>query len=310
MKKDKAYYLARAIQGFKVLVIYHCVTKPLYEKAYHKNCKFSKKELMRQMDFLSTWDDRTKKEKQILAYKYAEYSKTFNYTFGIPRKLVADVLGAYQDEQGKLVRIHIDEVVDWLVKKGWLKVLNHGSKTKKNDDGKLVKSCWWTKKYLIANKNYWLTLLDDDRYSDYSKYPLDDLGFTIRAVKAIAKFRKANIPQVKKSTPKKSKPKAKPENKKTMPTNMTEQYVRGLMNETQVENELRAMGWTQKDIDKAIDGLNLRKKIHGWQKQLMRGNITLDDYLSTMKKIGMTDEQMIKVKQAWEEKLTTMRNAI
>lgn len=31
--------------------------------------------------------------------------------------------------------------------------------------------CWWDKKYLLANRDYWLKLIADKRYSDINTYP-------------------------------------------------------------------------------------------------------------------------------------------
>ena len=186
--KNRDYYIRRAEVGFKTLVIYFSVTRPQYEKAYHKDDKFDKDVLMRQMDFLSTWDKRSKREKELLAKRYSEYARTFNYTFDIPVGLVKEILGKYRRS-----RISIKEITDKLEADGWLEVKNAGTRTKKGEDGKAHVVCWWHKKYLIANKKYWLKLLSDKKYSDYLKYPKDEEGFVQRAVKIIAKYRKNTI---------------------------------------------------------------------------------------------------------------------
>ena len=186
--KNRDYYIRRAEVGFKTLVIYFSVTRPQYEKAYHKDDKFDKDVLMRQMDFLSTWDKRSKREKELLAKRYSEYARTFNYTFDIPVGLVKDIIGKYRRS-----RISIKEITDKLEADGWLEVKNAGTRTKKGEDGKAHVVCWWHKKYLIANKKYWLKLLSDKKYSDYLKYPEDKEGFVQRAVSIIAKYRKNTI---------------------------------------------------------------------------------------------------------------------
>lgn len=186
--KNRDYYIRRAEVGFKTLVIYFSVTRPQYEKAYHKDDKFDKDVLMRQMDFLSTWDKRSKREKELLAKRYSEYARTFNYTFDIPVGLVKEILGKYRRS-----RISIKEITDKLEADGWLEVKNAGTRTKKGEDGKAHVICWWHKKYLIANKKYWLKLLSDKKYSDYQKYPTDEEGFVQRAVSIIKKYRKNTI---------------------------------------------------------------------------------------------------------------------
>lgn len=186
--ENRDYYMRRAEVGFKTLVIYFSVTRPQYEKAYHKDGKFNKDVLIRQMDFLSTWDNRSKREKELLARRYSEYARTFNYTFDIPVGLVKEILGKYRRS-----RISIKEITDKLKAEGWLEVKNAGTRTKKGEDGKAHVVCWWHKKYLIANKKYWLQLLSDEKYSNYQNYPRDEEGFVQRAVSIIAEYRNDTI---------------------------------------------------------------------------------------------------------------------
>ena len=186
--KNKDYYMRRAEVGFKTLVIYFSVTRPQYEKAYHKDGKFDKDVLLRQMDFLSSWDKRSKREKELLAKRYSDYARTFNYTFDIPVGLVKEILGKYRRS-----RISIKEITDKLEAEGWLEVKNAGTRTKKGEDGKAHVVCWWHKKYLIANRKYWLQLLSDQKYSNYQKYPRDDEGFVQRAISIIVNYRKNTI---------------------------------------------------------------------------------------------------------------------
>ena len=186
--KNRDYYMRRSEVGFKTLIIYFSVTRPQYEKAYHKDGKFDKDVLLHQMEFLSSWDKRSKREKELLAKRYSQYARTFNYTFDIPVGLVKEILGKY-----RRTRISIKEITDKLEADGWLEVKNAGTRTKKCEDGKAHVVCWWHKKYLIANRKYWLQLLSDKKYSDYNKYPRDEEGFVQRAVSIIAKYRKNTI---------------------------------------------------------------------------------------------------------------------
>lgn len=317
-KRDKDYYLARATKGFKTLVIYYSVTRPQYEKAYHKDGKFSTDELLRQLDFLDEWKTRTPRERQLLARTYANYARTFNYTFSIPSELVNKVLGEYRDEHGKLVRIHKEEVIDKLVRDGYIKVLNHGSKTRKGEDGKIHKTCYWGKKYLLANRDYWFSLLSDSRYSDYAKYPIDKEEFALRAVKIIAKYRKQTIPQkpIQESTD------AKPtknfaqhemalkrkEFKEQLVKELKDGVIRGLVDEGTAQNELARAKFSQKEIDSLMPRMRLEKKVHRLQLLLRHREISLDGYISQLKKLGFSDERLAKVRAAWEKEFSENPN--
>jgi hypothetical protein len=296
--RDKEYYLRRAAKGFKTLVIYFCVTRPQYEKAYRKDGKFSKDELMRQMDFLSNWKSKSRREKQFSAKKYAAYSKAFNYTFDIPRKLVSDVLGAYQDETGKLVRIHCDEVVDKLVADGFIEKVNHGTRGKMDEDGTYKVKAYWTNKYLLANRDFWLKLLADPRFSDYTKYPRDDEGFVLRAIRIIAKYRKQTIPQ---------KDIQEPFEKKTFNNfsklnkykaqvvrGLGNEFLRGLMNAGTLQDELARAKFTQKEIDEIVPKLERAKK------ERMEGRLPSIENREAQK--SMTPEELNKQKRAiWDD---------
>ena len=316
--RDKEYYLRRATKGFKTLVTYFCVTRPQYEKAYRKHGKFSKDELMRQMDFLSTWQERSKKEKQILAYKYAAYARTFNYTFDIPRKLVSDVLGAYQDEAGRLVRIHCDEVVDKLVADGFIEKVNHGTRGKVDDDGNYKVKAYWTNKYLLANRDYWLKLLADPRFSDYTKYPHDDEGFVARAIKIIVKHRKQTIPQkpIQESTDAKpTKDSAQHEMdlkrkkfKERLVKELMDGVVRGLVDEGTAQNELARAEFSQKEIDAFTARMSWKKKVHRLKLLLRHGEINLDGYILVLKKLGFSDERLANIRAKWEKELSENPN--
>lgn len=188
MNKDKDWYLRRAITGFKTLVVYFCVTRPQYERAYRKGGKFSIEELIRQESFLASWKFKSRKEKKRLFNLYKIYSRNSNYTFGIPRNLVYEIIGKYK---GK--RISKGEVIGKLQDDGWLEVLDHGSKISKDESGEWKKVYSFSTKYKIANRDYWFKLLSDPMYSDYTKYKRDDEGFVQRAVEIISRWRKSVV---------------------------------------------------------------------------------------------------------------------
>lgn len=192
-KRDKEYYLRRAIKGFKVLIIYQCVTKPQFDKVYKVNGKFSKDKLFDEVDFFKRWAGMGSYERNRYARLHAKYSKHHNLAFGLDCRLVEQILGCFINDKGKQERIHVDEVVQKLKNEGWLDWHDHGTKTKQNEQGKAEVVCWWKRKYFIKNTDYWLRLLADPRFSDYTKYPLDADGFTKRAIKIIAKYRKQTI---------------------------------------------------------------------------------------------------------------------
>lgn len=197
--KDKEYYLRRAKVGIKTLAIYFDVTRPQYEKQYHEDGKFSVDKMLKQIDFINRHKGSYMAKSDLELYK--RYSTTFNYTFGIPSKLIDEVLGRYR-ENGKMFMVKREEVLGSLEEEGWIEVLHAGSKVGKKD-GKYAKLFWWSTKLKIKNREYWFKLLSDSRYSDYTKYPLDDEGFVERAVKIIAAWRKKNVgeKETKKSEP-------------------------------------------------------------------------------------------------------------
>lgn len=169
-KKDKTFYISRAKRDIRDLFIYFNITRPQHERAYFKDGVFSLKELVRQMEFLDGWSNRNRIEKKSLAGKYVGYSKTFNYVFGIPRELVNKVMGEYIDADGKKHRIASEEIIEELVKEGFIKVVNAGRKFNKNEDGSYEVKCYWCKKYIMANKKQWFKLMTDEHYDNINKY--------------------------------------------------------------------------------------------------------------------------------------------
>ena len=88
------------------------------------------------MNFLNKWNKRSKTFKREYAKTYAEYSRNFNLSFCIDSRLIEKVLGCYRDENDRQIRISIDDIVPILVTKGFIKVVKHGTKTRKGSDGK------------------------------------------------------------------------------------------------------------------------------------------------------------------------------
>lgn len=191
MKRDREWYWRRAKRKFKWLVVYFCVTRPQYERGYKdpQTGEFSIKELLRQLDFIGDWKNKTSQFRKQRAREYAEYSRTFNYTFGIPSALIKDVLGKMKDDDGKFRNVPINKLVKELKDEGFLSVKPHGTHTHKDDDGKHHVDYWWSNKYFIANKKYWMRLLKNPKFGDYQKWPNDNDGIVAEVREKIAKWR-------------------------------------------------------------------------------------------------------------------------
>jgi len=250
MKHDKEYYLQRAVDGFRTLIIYQCVTRPQFDPAYKVNGRFSKEKLFEESEFFSKWESMGQQARRRYAKMYADYSKHHNLAFGLDCRLVEKILGSYRDEEGRQVRISIDEVLQNL--KGWVKCTGNGTKTKKNKEGKAEVVCWWRKKYFIASKEYWLRLLDDPKYSDLEKYPRSSDG-EIWALKQIWKYRKQTIPQKPREIEveqKSSKPRRN--YKERVAEGLSQEYIRGIMDMGTLQNELARAKFTQKENDEIV----------------------------------------------------------
>ena len=258
-KHDKEYYVQRAVDGFKTLIIYQCVTRPQFDPAYKVNGRFSKDKLFEESEFFSKWETMGQQARRRYAKMYAEHSKHHNLAFGLDCRLVEKILGSYRDEEGRQVRISIDEVLQNL--KGWVKCTGNGTKTKKNKEGKAEVVCWWRKKYFIASKEYWLRLLDDPKYSDLEKYPRATDG-EIWALKQIWKYRKQTIPQKPREIAveqKSSKPRSN--YKERVAKALSEEYVRGIMNIGALQNELARAKFTQKENDEIVAKAERERKV-------------------------------------------------
>lgn len=170
--------LLRARQDFKDLVIYFCVTRAKHNKKFFDNGTFSSKKMMKMFEFVKTWNNRSESEKKMYAKHHATCSETLNYAFGIDSNLVKQVLGRYVDDKRKKVCIKIDDVLHLINKDNEvIKEVNagrkfefEGGKHKKDKDGNSIVKCYWRKKYLIANRDYWFRLLNDEKYSDVRKF--------------------------------------------------------------------------------------------------------------------------------------------
>ena len=192
--KDRNYYIRRAKTGLRILVIYFCATRPRYEKSYFTNGKFDETKLRKDIDFLKKWDSMTQRQKDIHCGDYTKIASRYNYTFGIPCRLVESILG--EDGDGK--RIPESEVVNALVERGWLEVENAGARQEQDKDKVWHKKCWWKKKYLLKNPKTWLMYLRNPNYSGVEHYPLDKDGFVLRAIKLIKKWREKTMGKKKK----------------------------------------------------------------------------------------------------------------
>ena len=150
--------------------------------------------MRKDIDFLKKWDSMTQRQKDIHCGDYTKIASRYNYTFGIPCRLVESILG--EDGDGK--RIPESEVVNALVERGWLEVENAGARQEQDKDKVWHKKCWWKKKYLLKNPKTWLMYLRNPNYSGVEHYPLDKDGFVLRAIKLIKKWREKTMGKKKK----------------------------------------------------------------------------------------------------------------
>lgn len=192
-RKDYDYYLNRAIKDFKTLVIYFDVIRPQRENYYRINGKFSLEQMKKELAFLSDWKTKDDDFKKRFAQTYSNYSKHFNYCFGIPSRLVEKVLGEYKDDNGTRHRISIDDVLKACSS---ITRLRHGTKTKKDDDGKYKVCRYWIDKYMIPPKQWYIM---------FEKCPNDinELkNASSRIKKIICEFQQSERAKIVKSSPK------------------------------------------------------------------------------------------------------------
>lgn len=166
-KQDLKFYIERAVRDLKTLIIYFNVTRPQYELQFKVNGKFSIDKMMDVQRILKAgW--------RACPYKnYNQLSAAYNYTFGIPVELIRAVVGEYVDDNGRHHRISSSRIVKHLQTIGFIKgVVGNGTRVVKDrDTGKFHSICRWRKKYPIANVKYWMTMLNDPRYSDINTIP-------------------------------------------------------------------------------------------------------------------------------------------
>lgn len=195
-KKDKNYYLTRAVRRFVKVIHYFNITRVKAEKSYHIDGKFNLEKFRHQLKFLSDWNNKSSAEKNRESkgnkQAYTKYSTVWNYTTGIPYELIEKVLGTYRDESGVQHNISLDEVVSILEKKDIIKVINYGSKFKVDDSGNYRPKCHWNTKYLFKNEKYWFKMINSTNYDNWWDFikEEDDAGFYKIWVKWVNQFRK------------------------------------------------------------------------------------------------------------------------
>lgn len=195
-KKDKNFYLTRAVRRFVKLMHYYNITRVKAEKSYHIDGKFNLNKFKHQMKFLNDWNNKSNEDKNRESkgnrQAYTKYSTVWNYTTGIPYELIEEVLGTYRDSDGIRHRISLDEVISILEKKDIIKVINYGSKFKADDSGKYRPKCHWHTKYLFKNEKYWYKMMDSNNYDNWWDFikEKDDKGFYKIWEKWMNKFRK------------------------------------------------------------------------------------------------------------------------
>lgn len=197
-KRTKEQQLEIAKRTVRRIILYFNITRVVNSQFYKVDGKFSMTKYLEEMKFLSTWNKRCKEAKRDLAGKYAEYSKHFNLVQGIPSKLLEQARRRYEDADGITKYIATKEILEELVKEGFIRPLDKqpkaGRKFKKNkESGEFEVKAWWNNKYLMANEKYQYRLLADKRYGSYRTFPwnLDDKNDEVafyRFKKIISKF--------------------------------------------------------------------------------------------------------------------------
>lgn len=167
--------MERAEAGVRTLIIYFNVTRPVNSKTYQKNGKFDIETYKKHMKFLSNWRVLDSASKKRLAGVYDNVTICYNYTQGIPKELLKKVCGKYTDDDGKQVKVSVNEVLERLVAKGFIRPLSEQPKrgSKFNlENGKYERKCWWNGKYLMKNVEYQYKLMMDKRYWDIENFPV------------------------------------------------------------------------------------------------------------------------------------------
>ena len=190
-KHTKRWYERRAITGFLTLLKYFNVTRPQHTPCYINKAtgKFDRNEFFAQKKWLDDWNAQPKGFKDRNAGQYAKISSGFNYTLGIDKELVKEILG--HDINHKRIS------VDWVLVKlnGTVKEIGHGKKGKFDKETRTFQAkSWWKKKYIYANRGHWEKLFKDPRYHDLATFPFKDTNEHVnRAVNIIFEWVKREI---------------------------------------------------------------------------------------------------------------------
>lgn len=188
-KHTKSWYERRAIIGFLTLLKYFNVTRPQHAECYKVNGKFNKARFFTHKKWLDDWNAKPQGFKNMNAGLYAKMSSCFNYTLGIDKELVKEILG--HDINHKRI------AVDWVLVKlnGTVKEIGHGKKGRFDKETRTFKAkSWWKKKYLYTNRGHWEKLFNDQRYCDLATFPFKDTNEHVnRAVNIIFEWVKKEI---------------------------------------------------------------------------------------------------------------------
>lgn len=168
--KDDA--LHRASEDLWALIVYFNVTRPRYERFFKRNGELDPSVVLKSFSSLKQYDSSKLSPERRRLYNIV--CSKVNGTFGIPSRLVENVLGTYRDANGKQVRIQLEDVLQLLKDSGReIKVKTHGGKSIfTTQDGKRQSQRIYSycKKYYIANKVRWLNMLADPRYDKLENY--------------------------------------------------------------------------------------------------------------------------------------------
>ena len=112
-KVSKVMAVKRAAEDFKALVLYYNVTRPQQLPYFKKDGKFSIKEFKRQINFGGKTMGAVKRMNldNTKNRQFRACQAHYNYTFGIPRERINAVLRFYRDNDGRKIRITVQDVL-------------------------------------------------------------------------------------------------------------------------------------------------------------------------------------------------------
>lgn len=112
-KVSKVMAVKRAAEDFKALVLYYNVTRPQQLPYFKKDGKFSIKEFKRQINFGGKTMGAVKRMNldNTKNRQFRACQAHYNYTFGIPRDRINSVLGSYRNDDGRQIRITVQDVL-------------------------------------------------------------------------------------------------------------------------------------------------------------------------------------------------------